>query len=372
MKHLGFMGVVVVAALATAHGVASAVEVEAGAESLWQVTVVDNAQVGERVSMAVGRDGAVHLAYYEFVTPTVRRLKYARGQGGIFAVELVDDAGDVGGMPSLALAPSGEPSISYFDFAHQSLKLARRTAGAWKVEVVDGEEAVGLDSSLAIDRHGRAHVAYYDLANRHLKYARWTGSAWALETVDDGLDAGQDASLALDDADRPHVAYLDRAARHLKYAASDGRSWSVSTVDRARDVGFGASLALRHGVPWIAYLDLRREKVKLAWLDRQQWSVDTVAAAPAGSRVNLVLDAGGSPHLGLQLRGSSARYAHRAGDAWTFESVEEGSGKGYATAVAIDGAGGVHLAYADPGRRVLKYAHEACEGPGSWAMARHK
>ena len=186
--------------------------------------------------------------------------------------------------------------------------------------------------------------------------------------MDDGLDAGEDSSLALDDADRPHVAYLDRASRHLKIAAFDGRAWSTATVDCSRDVGFGASLALVHGGPRIAYFDLRREKVKLASLVGQEWRIESVVDAHAGTRAALAVDASGEPHLGLQLPGSNAD-AHRAGTAWTFERVEAGSGPGFATAIALDAAGAAHLAFADPARRVLKYARQAPEGQGPYAMA---
>ena len=69
-------------------------------------------------------EGQPAIAYYDYDAET---LKFAHRDGGSWAIELVDDAGDVGEYASLALGSDGEPVIAYYDYDRYALRVARRT-----------------------------------------------------------------------------------------------------------------------------------------------------------------------------------------------------------------------------------------------------
>jgi len=115
---------------------------------------------------------------------------------------------NVGEWTSLALGADGEPRISYYDVDHRSLKFAQRTSsGSWTVSWVDGWDGAGTDggggdvgsyTSIAIDPSGNPAIAYFQAGGPNagspletaVKIARATkpspaGPAdWTITTVD--------------------------------------------------------------------------------------------------------------------------------------------------------------------------------------------
>jgi hypothetical protein len=122
-----------------------------------------------RVSLALDAEDRPHLAWYQQETGS---LHYGRRDGDGWWIETVDDDGDVGWNPSLALDPGGHPQITYGLRDQSALRHARRLGpGAWEISVVDAGPSAGRWSSLAIDADGRPHVAYSDAEAMRLKYA---------------------------------------------------------------------------------------------------------------------------------------------------------------------------------------------------------
>lgn len=136
------------------------------------------ANVGEYARLLIGADGTEYLAYYDRAWGT---LRLASGTGGAYTISTVDDAGDVGQWPSLALDGS-TLWIAYHDVGNQDLKVAHGTPGDFSVETVDSGEHVGADSSLFLD-DGAIGVLYQDAFANDMKLARNAGGSWAVETV---------------------------------------------------------------------------------------------------------------------------------------------------------------------------------------------
>jgi hypothetical protein len=120
--------------------------------------------------MAVGPDGAPHIAYTDVVN---RRVKYAVKRGARWILETVDVLAEEAypDRNGLALDSEGNPYLSYHDAGVGVLKVAYRRAGAWMREVVDDQPVVGFTSSIDV-RNGMVMIGYLDSSTNSFKCAR--------------------------------------------------------------------------------------------------------------------------------------------------------------------------------------------------------
>lgn len=134
---------------------------------------------GEYAKIAIASDGTEYVAFYDRAWGA---LRLASGNASGYAVEIVDEAGDVGQWPDL-LVDGTNVSIAYHDVTNQDLKLAQgRPGGAWTLTTLDTGDHVGADAAIYAAGTDPG-VFYFDGANNDLKVARKSGGSWALETV---------------------------------------------------------------------------------------------------------------------------------------------------------------------------------------------
>jgi hypothetical protein len=291
-----------------------------------------------------------------------RGLKYAYYDGSIWNIETVDAAGDVGYFTSIALDPSGNPHISYFDNSNLVMKYAYYDGSIWNIETVDAAAVFGY-KSMALDPSGNPHVSYRDYSNQGLKYAYYDGSIWYIETVDAAYDVGYSTSIALDPSGNPHISYFDNSNLDMKYAYYDGSIWNIETVDYIGIAwhGWHASIALDpSGNPHISYLDAFY--LKYAYYDGSIWNIETVAAAGADLRffTSIALDPSGNPHISYldayPIR--DLKYAYYDGSIWNIETVDSAGDVGWDASMALDPSGNPHISYFDYSNLDLKYAYK--------------
>src|SRR5207253_1566356 len=117
---------------------------------------------GAASDLAFDAQGVLHFAYYDQFAHTI---KYAtRSHEGVWsATRVIDTSGDdVGATLSLALDPTGKPSIAYYDATLADLEYARFDGVKWKRSTIDSKNTVGQFPSLAFDpANGQPVVAYY-------------------------------------------------------------------------------------------------------------------------------------------------------------------------------------------------------------------
>lgn len=136
-------------------------------------TAPADAQTGEYCKLLIDSSGKEYLAFYDRAQSA---LKLATGTGTSWSVEVVDDSGDVGQWPDLAL-DGAMLYISYHDVENQDLKMAKGTPGNFAVETLDAGELKGADSALLISG-GAAHVAYFDGLGNDIMVASPSGSSF--------------------------------------------------------------------------------------------------------------------------------------------------------------------------------------------------
>lgn len=326
--------------------------------SAWSIEGVASSDVwiSSLSSLVLDAAGNAHVGY-TWGTPVYRLsffyLQYAHRTASGWNSENVGPVFLYGtnSDTSLALDAAGEPRLSYFDSASDTLKYAYRTGSVWSIESVDSAYEAGFENSLALDAVGNPHIAYRG-DSRTPKYASRTGSGWSLSTVDSSGNVGGSPSLALDDADNPHISYSDSSNNDLKYARWTGSAWATEVVDSAG--GEFTSLALDAAAnPHISYSSGREYKYA-PWTDAA-WDSQTIdtAGAPVTGYTSLTLDAAGAPHISYCRDGLG--YAYWTGSGWSTETVWQGICDN--TSLALDAAGNPHISYTDNFYSVYKNAH---------------
>jgi hypothetical protein len=175
-------------------------------------------------SITVNRAGNTIISYHNVQDNTLR-VVWLTGSGGFIRRDVVDPTKGTGISSSIALDPSGNPSVSYLDSLNGKLMFAHYDGSKWIVSMVKdfgqpGDE-YGASTSLRYDAQGRAHIAYFDPIHDDLKYAVLTGTTWKIITVDSAGDVGRRASMALDAQGKAHISYFDTTNGDIKYAVEN-------------------------------------------------------------------------------------------------------------------------------------------------------
>jgi plastocyanin len=264
----------------------------------WSFSTVDGNNGGDKyASLALDSDGHAHVAWFDDGS---NELRYREWNGSSWnSTVTVDTNSNVGAFASLALDGSGNPRIAYYDGdnAKKNLKYAKWVGpnpNNWSIETVESTGDVGQYASLALDPSGNPHIAYYDADAKDLMYIEWDGGWSPPLPVDSAGDVGQYASLKLDAISNPCIAYYDATNKNLKYAERNG-SWTVATIDNGiNDTGRYASLALDpdDSHPYIAYHDATGGDLKYAEWNTTTWVIMTVDATNiVGQYASIAVDA---------------------------------------------------------------------------------
>ena len=337
----------------------------------WKIQTVDKeGDVGEYSSIAIDKEGGIHISYYD---ASNHNLKYAYWNGSKWQIQVVDSMWKNGYTNSICLDKDNRPHISYYTWVvprkQCHLRYAYWDGSKWKFEVVDMEGNVGFCSCIKLDSKGRPHISYYDNSLEAIRYAFKTNSEWKKFIVDRGIwgggkwEAAIDTSLALDSQGRPHIAYFDQCNLDLKYAFWNGLEWKIQTVESRGEVGMKPSLALdKKDRVYIAYKDATTQTLKLASLIKGKWKIQVVDKN--GRLPSIKIDKQGNPHIAyIAGPGQHLKYAYWTGTRWKIETVER-QRLGWSThyveklSLALDKEDKPYISYYDGNEQDLKCAHK--------------
>lgn len=169
---------------------------------------------GEYAKLLIGPDGTEYVAFYDRAWGA---LRLAVGGPSGYAVELVDDGGDVGQWPDLALDGT-TLHVAYQDVGNQDLKLASGAPGAWTFQTLDAGDYVGADIALWVNGGGPAAV-YFDGVNNDMKVARLRNDAWTSDTVTGSGAASGYHNETVEIGGVRYVACYDYTARTVWFSA---------------------------------------------------------------------------------------------------------------------------------------------------------
>ena len=206
----------------------------------WALTQIDTAgDVGRFTSVANSGNNQTRISYY---SDTQRQLVFARQQGINWVRENPDPAIDAGIHTSLVL--SGDvPTIAYLDSAGGRVKRAVKPAG-WVLDTADNSGTGGGYVSLALDPTGQPVVSFFDRVNGDLRVSRRVGGTWVTEAVDTVGTVGMYTSCRVSADSIIYVAYYDQTRGWLKLASSflDNSPPAVASMalspDTVRQEGF--------------------------------------------------------------------------------------------------------------------------------------
>jgi hypothetical protein len=239
-------------------------------DSAWSIeAIADDGHDGWDSALVLSEDGSRHafgIDPSQFGSSDgVEYYSYANGSWTVTPIGSGPIAYEFNVSP--ALAPDGNPAVSYFNDRDGDLMYASYDGADWTIETVATEGIVGKFSSLQIDAQGTPHIAFYNQVGALtgvVQYASRTDGVWQIEdiaTLDDvelGMQgARRIASLALGADGEPRVAFSDRS--NLFYATHTEDEWAVQEVVTATSLPLGQLVSLKvdsTDAPHIAYYEV--------------------------------------------------------------------------------------------------------------------
>lgn len=258
-----------------------------------EVVFEDSYKWADEISLVLDSSGNPHIAFdllwgYPYLSIC---LMYAFWDGSAWQATCIDDDGNVGRHPSIALDSSDNAHIVYKGPGISGVKYAHWNGSSWIVESLYSE---GYDPSIAFDSNGFPHVAYG--LNDSVMYASWNGSSWELESA--ATQSSGQLSFVLDSSDNPHFSYLSDQ-EDLNYTFWNGSSWETTVVDSYGQTGHDSSVDLNsQNWPHIAYQNVNYQTLNYAYWNGTEWILEIIEpGSGTGFHASLALDQLDRPHI---------------------------------------------------------------------------
>jgi hypothetical protein len=349
----------------------------------WTESYIDGADVNRLFcKIAVDAQGQIHGAYHQ-QQPGVLQFVTGLNFAASWALDTVDDAGAAGMASEVAVDAAGEPRLVYTQqgIGATPVRYAARTGEGWTDEPVGDDAPWNSEPALTLLLSGEPRIAYVSKVGNSgvLRYAERNGGVWTSETLGEIIGGPSSVRLAAADA-TVHLAYRETDGV-LTRAWGDTGGWQTEPLTRPLVNADTVMMGLPPlGRPVFGYITWRsvgylheKPTVHFSWYDGGAWR-DEVAVhereapgypADYNYFVAMALDAQGEPHFG-EVQEAGVRHIWRAYGDWKSEFVEE-TDLLREIAIAVDAAGGVHLAYYRYGDYDVRYATNRS---GEWVVRR--
>lgn len=362
--------------------------------SSWSMSPISNTGgLVDWVNMTLDSNEHVQICYNDLETTGIH---YLTNSLGAYTDQLILSNITVRNYINIAMDPSDNPHIVFFDNGTQILKHAYLQSGFWTSESV-GAQFNGAFSSMAIN-NGNIHVAAISndtIGSTILRYSMKSGSTWTSQTVQSFNTTAfyyPGISIAVSSNGVPQILYYASDDSTLRYAVQNGSTWTIQTVDTIGLPGYrGCSLVLdKNNVPHIAYARYLEGALVYGTKSGNNWNLKTIEALSPGA-VNwssLVFNALGEPQIefsngaiGLNqyitmtnnvthisyydATNSALKHATGLYGIWGTEVVDTTHAGTAASAIALDTSGYPHILYGDEPTGYYWYASQSS---GTWTL----
>ncbi|MBD3287109.1 hypothetical protein GF359_10635 [candidate division WOR-3 bacterium] len=203
-----------------------------GSPGSWNTErVTDDAEVDAWPTLAIDKQGYIHMAFYKAV-PGDREIFYTNNTTGDWEFEQVTDNATEDSYPWIALDSDDNPHIVYADATH--LWYTEKTTGIWSTPemITDG---VGASSYpfLALDAEDNCHVSYgkHDGADFEIYYANNVTAGWPEAKVTTNDYDDMNPTLILDPNRDVHIAFMGgEPDKEIYYANNTSGIWTSSRI----------------------------------------------------------------------------------------------------------------------------------------------
>jgi hypothetical protein len=270
------------------------------------------------LDLAIDGDGQPNIVYHDHQDDQFDQSKgdltFASRTGNAWSIEAVADDGHDGWDTALVLAQDGSRHAFGIDPSQfgsaDGVEHYSYTDGSWTVTPIgSGPIAYEFNVSPALAPDGNPAVSYFNDVDGDLMYASYDGTAWTIEAVATEGIVGKFSSLQIDAQGAPHISFYNQVGASdgvVQYASRIDGQWHIEDIATLDDVELGmqgarriTSLALgADGQPRVAFSD--RTSLFYATHSGDQWTVQEIVTAsslPLGQLVSLKLDSAGAAHI---------------------------------------------------------------------------
>ncbi|MDA9829639.1 putative Ig domain-containing protein, partial [Candidatus Poseidoniaceae archaeon] len=262
----------------------------------WTETILDTGtDTGYHPSVAIDRQGAIHIAYIDdhndelryatnvsgswvFTTlgsstydnddgrgtaivvhpitdavhivttindNTYRDLQYHTNESGSWVNETITNTlSDEGHDPAMAMDGDGNLHVAYYcDDGCSDLRMSSRINGVWQNETVASTLNIGNDPDITIDSQGTIHIVSQYLNNQRIYLHSGTPGSWTEQT---GLSGGNAhwPVVSVDSNDAVHISYhFGNTQKDVMYMTNASGSWSTASMIEGYG-GWGSEMAI--------------------------------------------------------------------------------------------------------------------------------
>jgi hypothetical protein len=209
----------------------------------WIVSTVDNTAIPRDIVMKI-RNDSVHICYFDLA---IGGLRYASGTvgGNSWIRQVIDSSAFITGkFPDLAIGADGALHVAYSNVTGNQLMYAQRpVSGVWAIS--DATVALAYSpaqKSLRLTSDGLPRIAFRDAADNDIIYAeKDQNDLWTVTQVISDVTSlmAIPLRLVLDGADRPWIAYnYSSVLDELRLIRRDNlSSWhSVSVTNNGAEI----------------------------------------------------------------------------------------------------------------------------------------
>ena len=207
-------------------------------DGTWTETILDTAtDTGHHPSVAIDRQGAIHIAYVDYST-NPDSLRYATNASGTWVFTTLGYSGSdgQGGRGTAIVVHPITDAVhivaTTYESSSRGLRHFTNEGGSWVNETItDSTKDEGHDPAMEMDGDGNLYVVYYcDSGCSDLRLSSRINGVWQNETVASTNNIGKVPDIAIDSQGTIHIVsqYHNDLKIHL-HSGTPG-SWTAQTT----------------------------------------------------------------------------------------------------------------------------------------------